>query len=1144
MTFDDILEQVIAFLKRQGRISYSALRRRFDLDDAYLEDLKDELLFSHPVVDEGGRGLVWTGETETSQAVASQSEQTPQPPTTRETYPAHEPPLESRPREAERRQLTVMFSDLVDSTKLSGQLDPEEYREVLRAYQSTCSEVIHRFDGYIAQHLGDALLVYFGYPHAHEDDAQRAVRTGLGMLDAMKTLNERLEREKGIRLAIRVGIHTGLTVISDVGSGQKHEMLALGEAPNVASRIQGLAAPNMIAISAATFHLVEGYFTCQDLGEYSLKGIAEPVHVYRIFGESGAQSRLDVASTRGLTPLVGREQEVGLLLERWNQTKDGAGQVVLLSGEGGIGKSRLVQVLKDHVAEEAHTRWECRSSPYFQNSALYPMTDLLQRTLRFQANDTPEEKLGKLEQELSPYRLPLEETVPLFAPLLSLSIPEDHYPPLNLSPQRQRQKTLESIVAILLQQMEQQPVLFILEDLHWLDPTSLELLNLLIDQIPTASICVLLTCRPEFQPTWTHRSYLTGVTLSRLSRDQIASIATQVAGGKPLPDEVIEQLVERTDGVPLYIEEMTKSVLESSVLKDAGGQYELTGPISSLAIPATLQDSLMARLDRLVTAKAVAQYASVIGRQFSYELLQAVSQLDESTLQRELGRLVEAELVYQRGLPPHATYIFKHALIQDIAYESLLRSARQGYHRRIAAVLEQRYSETAEAQLELLAYHFTEAGLNEQATHYWYQAGQTAIERSANVEAISHLKTGLKLLLTLPETPARLQQELDMQVTLGSALMVTLGTGAPEVKSVYDRARQLCGKVSETPQLFPVIMGLCLYYSTCGVYQTAQELGMQLLSLAQRQNDAACLLSAHTVLSSTYLFTGEFASAYTHLEQALGIADAGVRDERLVDSTVSPRVQCRNYCSIALWSLGYPERARQHSLEACHLAQELGHLPSLSQALHYTANLHLRRREAAAVWERSDSLLTLSREQGFAQYAAFGRGYRGWALAMQGNVEEGIASLHQALAEFRHLELMLPQIAFRLLLTDVYREAGHVEQGWRAIAEAKALMAEVGHHHGQSELSHLEGELWMAQADTQKSLAEAEKHFLHALDTARSQQAKSLELRAATSLAKLWQRQGKRQDAYDLLAPVYNWFIEGLDTADLKDAKALLDALG
>jgi class 3 adenylate cyclase len=677
MEFYEVLAEVIQLLQREGRASYRALKRQFNLDDAYIEDLKEELLFSHPVIDEDGRGLVWNGETDaTSESTSQPNPPEPQPIVEQaQSVQETSSPVEPHTPEAERRQLTVMFIDIVESTALSGELDPEDYREVVRQYQQVCSEVVKRYHGHVAQLLGDGLLVYFGFPSAHEDDGQRAVRSGLGIIDAIGNLNTSLEQTKDVKLAVRLGIHTGLVVVGEMGGEGRQEQLALGETPNSASRIQGLAAPDTLVISEATSRLTQGYFDCEPLGEHDLRGVSQPIAVYRVLGDTGIQNRLEVAITRGLTPLVGREQESGLLLERWEQVKDGQGQVILLSGEAGIGKSRLVQVLKDHVAEQPHTRLGCRSSPFFTNSALYPITDFLQRTLRFQTDDIPETKLEKLEHNLSQYRLALEETVPLFASLLSLPVPEDRYPPLNLSPQRQRQKTLESIVAIILELSEQQPLLFILEDLHWTDPTTLEFLGLLIDQTPTASVYVLLTCRPEYQPSWSHRSYLTEMTVSRLSQPQVEWMAQQVAGRKGLTAEIVQQLVDKTDGVPLYVEEMTKAVLESGSLKEVDGHYELTGTAISLTIPATLQDSLMSRLDRLGTAKTVAQYAAVISRQFSYELLQAVLQTDRETVQKELSRLVEAELLYQRGLPPQATYTFKHALIQDTAYQSLLRNA-------------------------------------------------------------------------------------------------------------------------------------------------------------------------------------------------------------------------------------------------------------------------------------------------------------------------------------------------------------------------------------------------------------------------------------------------------------------------------------
>src|SRR5262245_26264892 len=603
MTFDEILEQVITLLKRQGRVSYRALKMRLDIDDEYLDVLKEEMLFAYPVVDEEGRGFVWTGEA-ARPPVSTSTQPAPQEVTLAiQPTQAEPPPTDHHTPEAERRQLTVMFCDLVDSTKLSSQLDPEDWRDVVRAYQRVCTDVIQRYDGHIAQLLGDGLLIYFGYPQAHEDDAQRAVRTGLEILAAMGDLNTRLQRDKGIQLAIRLGIHTGLVVIGNMGGAGRQEQLALGETPNIAARIQGLAASNTLLISPTTLQLVQGYFDYEALGEQTLRGVAEPLHVYRVLQESGARGRLDVAATRGLTPLVGRESEVTLLLERWEQAKSGQGQVVLLTGDAGIGKSRLVQTLKDQVANEPHTRWECRSVPYYQNTTLYPLVALLQRTLRWQPQHTPEEKLATLLQELSQYRLPIEESVQLFAPLLSLSLREHHYPPLNFSPQRMRQRTLEALVTILLAQAERHPVLFIVEDLHWTDPTTLELLNLVLDQRPTAALLRVLTCRPTFQPSWTHRSYLTEMSITRLAQPQVERLVERVAGGRTLPPEVLQQILEKTDGVPLFVEEITKAILESGHLKEVAGHYERTGSFATVAIPATLQDSLMARLDRLVTAK-------------------------------------------------------------------------------------------------------------------------------------------------------------------------------------------------------------------------------------------------------------------------------------------------------------------------------------------------------------------------------------------------------------------------------------------------------------------------------------------------------------------------------------------------------------
>ena len=779
MTFDELLAEVIALLQRQGRVSYRALKLRFTLDDDYLDGLKDELIHAQRLaVDEDDRVLVWIGPAAPhASGRAAVPPAVPQSVTPEVSTAAPSPPATPGPAAAERRQLTVMFCDLVDSTRLAGQLDPEDLRDVVRAYQAACAEAVRHFGGHIAQYLGDGLLIYFGYPLAHEDDAPRAVHTALAILEAMQQLNSRLERERRVRLAVRLGIHTGLVVVGEIGGGDRQEQLALGETPNIAARLQRLAAPDTVVISAATQQLVQGLFTCQALGTHALKGVSQPIAVYQVLGASAAQSRFEATVTTGLTPLVGREEEVGLLRRRWEQVAEGHGQVVVLSGEAGIGKSRLVQELRQWSEHTGGRRLTFRCSPYAQQSALYPVIDHLQRALQWQRDDTPAAKLAKLEQGLRGYRLSQPEAVPLFAALLSLPHPEA-YPPLTLSPQRQKQRTWEALVAWLLEEAERQPVLAIWEDLHWADPSTLEWLGGLLEQVPTVRLLTLLTHRPEFRPPWPPRSHIIPLALTRLTRPQIEAMVTRMAGGKPLPATVVQQIVARTDGVPLFVEELVKTVLETGLVQEEADRYVLSGPLPALAIPATLHDALMARLDRLGPAKGVAQLGAVLGREFAYDLLQAVAPMDEPTLQHSLVQLVEAELLYQRGQPPQATYIFKHALVQDAAYQSLLRTTRQQYHQHIAQMLESQFLETVETQPELVAQHYTEAGRTEQAIPYWQRAGQQALQRLANLEAVRHLSTALELLASLPETPARPRQELDLHLALGPGLIATKGSGA------------------------------------------------------------------------------------------------------------------------------------------------------------------------------------------------------------------------------------------------------------------------------------------------------------------------------------------------------------------------------
>jgi class 3 adenylate cyclase/predicted ATPase len=1126
MTFDEVLDQIRELLRQRGRVTYRSLKLRYQLDDELLAGVTDELISAERVaVDEDGKVLVWIGPA----LVLGSTSQAPRATSENEQSGSRPQAPDARPTAGERRQLTVMFIDLVGSTTLSQQLDPEDYHGRVVAYQAACHQIIARYDGHIAQYLGDGVLVYFGSPVAHEDDAGRAVRSGLEIVAAVGDL------KFTPFLQVRIGIHTGPVVVSEIGAGERTERLALGETPNIAARVQGHAAPNEVLVSPTTFRLMHGLFATEGRGPQELKGISTPMTLYRVVRESTVQSRFEAAVQMGLTPLVGREEELALLRRRWEQAKEREGQVVLLSGEAGMGKSRLVQEMKDRVSAEGATRIEFRCSPYHQNSAFSPILDHLQRLLQFVPEDEPQSKLAKLQQALTHYRFPQAETLVLLAALLSLPQP-DGMQPLTWSPQKQKEKTQEALVAWIVEESARQAVYLVWEDLHWIDPSSLDVLTLVLQQVPTSRLLAVLTYRPDFTPPWRPWAHGTQLTLSRLGPQHVTAMVTQVTAKALLSAEIIQQIVNKTDGVPLFVEELTKSVVEA-----AGGHSH--APLQALGIPATLQDALMARLDRLGTAKTIAQLGATLGREFSYALLQAVSPVDATALQHSLQQLVDAELLYQRGLPPHATYLFKHALIQDTAYQSLLKSKRQQYHQQIAPILEAQFPDTTETQPELVAHHYTEAGLVAQAIPYWQRTGERAAQRSANVEAIAHLSKGLELLKTLPDTPEHIQQELTLQLALGAPLMATKGFGATEVERVYTRARELCRQLGETPQLFGVLVGLWTFYAIRAEHKTARELAEQCLSLAQNVYNPIFLVGAHDALGETLFFLGEFALAREHLEAGIALYDP--QQHRSYGALLNPKVSYLSYMAWVLWFLGYPDQAQQRSHEALTLAQELSHPFSLAYALHHAARLHQLRREVPAVQERAEAVIDLTTEQEFPVYLATGTIWRGCALAEQGQVEEGIAQMQQGLAAFRATGAEQQRPYFLARLAEAYGKVGEAEQGLAALVEALAQVEKTGERWYEAELYRLKGQLTLqSQVESHKSkVEEAEECFLKAIEIARHQQAKSLELRAAMSLARLWHEQGKQKEAHALLAEIYHWFTEGLDTRDLQEAKALLEEL-
>jgi len=1046
----------------------------------------------------------------------------------------------------ERRQLTVMFCDLVNSTALSEQLDPEELREVIHTYQAASAEVIERLGGYIAQYVGDGLLIYFGYPFAHEDDPQRALQAALEITAALPHLNARLRNRLEVMrehsLQVRIGIHTGLVVVGEMGAGTHLDPTAIvGETPNIAARLQALAPPDSAAISSTTHKLVHGLFVCASMGSQILKGIAKPIEVYRVLGQSGARSRFEVVTRAGLIPLVDREEEMALLGRCWERTKGGQGQVVMLSGEPGIGKSRLVQEIKEQVVREGCIQAEFRASPYHENTAYYPIIVHLQRLLDLQTSDSPQQKLDKLERKLNEYGFALPEALPPFSALLSLPEPAG-YPSPTQSPQRLRQKMLELLMVWLLKEAERRPVLTVWEDLHWCDPSTLEAYHLLGDQVPKARIFVLATARPEYVSQWGTRPRYTQLTLGRLQYRHSELMASEVAGRSSLPADIMQQIVVKTDGVPLFVEELVKMVMESGMLEEQRGQYELSSPLPPLAIPSTLRDSLTARLDRLSAVKEVVQLAATLGREFSYELIRAVWPLDEVALQKGLAAMVEAELLYQSGVVSQAKYYFKHSLIQEAAYQSVLRSRRQQLHLQIARTLEEQFPVLAETEPELLARHCMAANLKEKAIVYWQRAGTMAVRRSANKEAISHLTTGLELLKALPDSPERAQQELTMLVTLGAPLAAAKGYSAPEVERTFTRARDLCQQLGEIPQLFPVMYRLSGYYLLRGEFEKALEIGEQMLGLARTAQDPDFALEAHCSMAFTLYYLGELVTAREHLRTAVTLYDPKKHQSHAFIYGQDPGVASLSYEARVLGYLGYLEQAEAKAEQALTLAKNLAHPHSLAYAWHNAAEVHRQRADVQMSLKCAERTLELSHEHGFPLWSALAQIYRGWALARLGRHEEALATIPRGIADYRAAghEMAIPR--FLVLLAEAHGRAGQAGEGLGVLAEALVIVQRDGDRNAEAaELYRIRGELLLAVSAEHQD--EAEASLRRALDIARRQQAKSPELRATMSLARLLEKRGDRKEARAMLAAIYGWFTEGFDTATLKAAKTLLEEL-
>ena len=937
-----------------------------------------------------------------------------------------------------------------------------------------------------------------------------------------------------------MGVATGQVVVGDlIGKGAAEEEAVVGQTPNLAARLQALAEPGSVVIDPRCHQLVGGLFEYADLGTQDLKGFTEPVRTWHVLDESRAESRFEAMHGQQLTVLVGREHEIGLLADRWERAKEGEGQVVLLSGEPGIGKSRIARALRARLANEPHTPLSHYCSPHHTNSALYPVIGHLERAAGFTRDDRPEARLDKLEALLSQAAAALGEAVPLVAALLGIETGQ-RYPALALTPQHQKQRTLKTLVDQVEGLAAQKPVLAVYEDVHWVDPSTLEALDQLIERVQGLPVLVLITFRPEFNPPWTGHAHVMQLSLSRLTRRHGQALVEEVTGGKALPDEMLNQILAKTDGVPLFVEELTKTVLESGLLTDAGDHFALAGPLVPLEIPATLHDSLMARLDRLAPVKEVAQAGAVIGREFSHELLAAVSPLPEDKLRESLDQLVASELVFRRGSPPDANYTFKHALVQDAAYQSLLKSTRQRFHQKIARTLEEQFPATADTQPELLAYHYTEAQLTDQAIDYWQQAGQRASKRSATVEAIAQLSKALDLLESLPPSVERDRKELRLRIDLTSPLIASKGMAAPEMGQTITRARGLCEQLGETTQLFPVLYGQWVYHHVSGQVVKSLEYAKEAAKFAEGESSEIPRMVAHRTLGISLIVLGEPAAARRHLEDGNRLYDIQRhRDLALVYGMDFFEVNLA-YLALTDWFLGFPDRALKANEQTIRFARSLSHASSLCHALSMGAGtLHTFNRQFASAQAIGEELMRVAGEHEMPQWSLFGRMFVSFGL-LETEQEEGTTTLEACLEQCRAVPMLATSTLALAKLAESQARKEDYENALRSLEEADGIIEAGGERWARSEIVRLKGEISRARSAS----AEAEACFRRAIEVAQRQGAKLLQLRAAASLARLWQSQGRFREARELLAPLYDWFTEGFDTADLKDAKALLDELG
>ena len=1031
----------------------------------------------------------------------------------------------------ERRHLTVLFCDIVGSTSLAKSLDPEDLNAITRRYYDCCTDAIHQFDGLVANYIGDGVMALFGYPRAHEDDAERAIHAALTIIRAVRPANST------DKLKVRIGIATGLVVVGEDGARPlTKEKTVVGETPNLAAHLQSEAGPNQVLISDATRRLVGDVFMLDELKLSQLKSAMEPVTIWRVMGEKEATSRF-AAHVVNLTSFVGREQEVALLNDRWQQAIHGEGQVVLLSGEAGIGKSRIVETFRQLVSEEPHITMCYQCSPYHVDSALHPIIGQIEHAAHLVADDPPLAKLRKLEFLLSRASTPVDEVLPLFAALLS--IPTEHrYPPPEPDPQRRKERTLNALIDQLASMAAGGSVLIILEDAHWADPTTLDLFGRAILRLPEMPVLLIMTCRPEFRARWMGHPQVTVLVLNRLGRRHCRAIIESIAD-KSMPPEVIDQIIAKTDGVPLFVEELTKTVLELGLLQEKESAWLLTEPLPALAIPATLQDSLMARLDRLASVKEVAQIGATIGREFSYSVLAAVSAMPERELKDALTKLAGAELIFPHGAPPAASYVFKHALVRDAAYETLLRTKRHQLHGRIAEVLQERFPDTAETQPEIVAHHYTHAGLSEVAVQWWRKAGDLAIKRSANREAVGHLGRAIELLRLLPETAERDAGELELRIKLSGPLIATGGYVTSELSENYARAWELCTRLGESKHAFPVMYGQWVIPYVRGDMAAALKNSERFLHEAERQDDVGLLMMGHRIHGSSLVWRGDTVQGSEHLQRALSMYRPE-HDQLAYVFSQHPRTAALAHLCLALQHLGRLDAAIAAGWEAITEAKRIEHFNSIAYSLCFVSLLIMLRRDVGTLKRTAGELLKLAEQNNATYWALWARPMLGWIKAQEGNIDAGIQEMHQSTAALQEqgANLWVPQTL--LLEAEILGRAGHCQNAYRLLDEAQALIEPLDQRFYEAELHRVRGMVMLAEDRDFDAVA---ANLDRAAEVARRQSSRFLELRATTSKARLCLKHGRREPARDLLAPVYSSFSEGLDTADLVEARALLNEL-